>query len=144
MDVLSPSEVMESMLRHYRKRRRGWRMLTGVDSSGFHDIYFCAPGSRVWQIKGEFVGPWEFVGAGARIRGRKIDEEISLLASFGKPLQFGMVSAHPRRNDSVIVASGVGRFLEERSVTLSGDADRRLKSFLMELRRKLELDRPYL
>lgn len=144
MDILHPSEVMESMLRHYRRKRRGWRMLTGPDGSGFQDIYFCAPGPRVWQIKGEFVGPWEFVGAGMKVRGRKIDEVINSLAASGRPLPFGMVSAHPRDDDSVIVASGVGSLLEEQTVTISRKADRRLKSFLLEMRRNLEIDRPYL
>lgn len=149
MEVKSPAEIMEEMRKKYKRSRRGWRMLTGVDSRGFSDLYFYGPKAGLWQIKGELKSPFELVGAGAKVMARRVDDEIRELMERGRPVPFGLLSPHPERKDRVIIAGGIGTYsesLEELKRVLAGEGrqvDRELRLKLEELRRKLGLDVGY-
>ncbi len=130
IDVIkSLAEIMEEMFRHYRRSPSGWRMLSSRDEWGHHDFFFCNPKVGLWQVKGEFRTPYEFVGAGAKVIAGRVDDRIRELMRQGSPMPFGMFSPHPKRMDSVIIAAGIGQYLE---------AHPRMEEFLSEKQRMLD------
>ena len=152
MKIKSLAEIMEEMRRYYECRpreRRGWRVLGTTDQRGYADLFFYGPKAGLWQIKGELKSSYELMGAGAKIGARRIDDEIRELMEQGRPLPFGMISPHPKRKDTAIIASGLGRYLEssERMRTLLSSKQReldvKLRSRLEKLRYKFGLDVAY-
>lgn len=152
MRIKSLAEIMEEMRRHYERRpreRRGWRVLGTKDQRGYADLFFYGPKAGLWQIKGELKSPYELMGAGVRIGVRRIDDEIRELMEHGRPLPFGMISPHPKRKDTAIIASGIGRYLEssERMRTMLSSKQReldiKLRNKLEKLRYKFGLDAAY-
>jgi hypothetical protein len=150
--IKSLAEIMEEMRRHYKRRpgeRRGWRVLGTKDQRGYADLFFYGPKAGLWQIKGELKSPYELMGAGARIGARRVDDEIRELMGQGRPLPFGMMSPHPKRKDTAIIASGLGRYLESsermRAILSSKqrELDFELRSRLEKLRHKFGLDVAY-
>lgn len=135
--VKSLAEIMEEMLRCYKRSPRGWRMLSNRDEWGHQDFFFYGPKVGLWQVKGEFRTPYELVGAGAKLAAERVDDRIRELIRQGSPMPFGMLSPHPTQKDSVIIAAGVGQYLEAHPPVgeFLSEKQRRLDS---ELRAKLE------
>jgi hypothetical protein len=153
MSVRSLAEVMEEMLRRYKRYpelRRKWRVMAGGDEYGFSDLFFYAPNVGVWQIKGELKSPYELVGAGAQVSARKIDDEIRKLMEDGIPMPFGLISPHPKLKDRAIITAGLGRYqetttrLKENFSNRGREIDAELRKKIEKLRRELDLDRAYL
>jgi len=152
MKIKSLAEIMEEMRRRYKRRpkeRDKWRMLGGRDERGFTDFFFYGPKEGLWHVKGESKSPYELLGAGTRFSARKIDDEIQELMEQGRPLPFGIMSPHPRRKDTAVIAAGIGRYPESvRPIKglLSGkqrELDAELRRRVEELRRKHGLDVGY-
>lgn len=152
MGVRSISETMDEMFKYYRKHpklQRDWRVLAGTDDYGYSDLFFYGPGVGIWQVKGEMKNPYEFVGAGARLHARKIDDEIRKIMEQGMPMPFGLISPHPRHKDRAIIAAGVGRYqesmdkLRETLPSKYRDTERDLKRKLDEIRKRSGLDAAY-
>jgi len=152
MSVRSIAEIMEEMLRSYKRRpalQNKWRILAGRDDYGYNDFFIYGPGIGLWQIKGELRNPYELIGAGTKVAAKKIDDEIRRVIEQGVPMPFGLISPHPQMKDRAIIAAGVGRYQESmeqfRSVLPSRQnlAEIELKQKLDDLRRKFGLDAAY-
>jgi hypothetical protein len=126
------AEIMDEMLREYRRHSRGWRMLKSVDSRGFINLFFSGAG-KLWLIKGEPKSPYELVGAGARLA-EKVDERIKKSMDKGEPLPFWLATVHPEE-EAMIVASGIGRGSESSPLSLLSKEQREMDE---KLRKKLE------
>jgi len=126
------AEIMEEMLREYKRNSRGWRMLRSVDSKGFIDLFFSG-GGKLWQIKGEPKTPYELIGAGTRLA-EKIDPKLERMMEKGEPLPFWLATVHPEE-EAVIIASGVGRGSELSPLSLLSHEQREMD---IKLRKKLE------
>jgi len=142
---------MEEMRRAYQRdrRKREWRVLEGMDSRGHYDLFFYGPSAGLWQIKAEAKSPYEFLGVGAKLVRRKVDERVKQVVEEGRPVPFGLMSIHPERRDHVIIAAGVGKYSESTErlrELLSGrqrDLDVKLRRELERLCRREGLDIPY-
>jgi len=128
----APAEIMEEMLREYRRERRGWKMLKTTDSRGFIDLFFFGAG-KLWQIKGEPKSPYELVGRGVRLA-EKVDRKVEEVMEKGEPLPFWLVTPHPEE-EALIVASGLGRGSELSPLSLLSAKQREMD---LELRKKVE------
>lgn len=127
------AELMEELLREYRKSPRGWRVLKDLDSRGFTDLFFYGAG-KLWQIKGEPKSPFEMVGVGARLVDQ-VDERIKRLMGRGEPLPFGLATIHPKEEDALILATGMGRRAEASPLSLLSPQQKEMD---LKLRRKLD------
>lgn len=62
--ILPADEVKKRIARLYNEDPRGWHMLAGLDSKGYHDL-LVIHGSEFWYIKEQTVNPYKTVGFGA-------------------------------------------------------------------------------
>ena len=123
---------MEEMLREYRRKRKGWKVLRTTDSSGFTDLFFSGAG-KLWQIKGEPKSPYELVGEGVRLAER-MDREVEKVMEEGEPFPFWLATVHPEE-EAIIIASGLGRASKLSPLSLLSDKQREMD---LELRKKVE------
>ncbi len=139
------AEIMEEMLKAFRREPRGWCMLKTTDSKGLISLFFQGSG-KLWEIKGEMKSPFELIGGGMRIADR-IDDRIEQAMMGSEPLPFSLVSLHPKRKDTLIISAGVGRqshrFPSEMLSPKQKKMDQELRQSLTRLMERLGLDSEY-
>ena len=69
--ILPADEVKKRIVKLYNDDPKGWHMLAGLDSKGYHDL-LVIHGSEFWYIKEQTINPYKTVGFGAHGRLEKI------------------------------------------------------------------------
>lgn len=118
MKVENSGKIMERMKKEYERseRKDRWRVLAGRNPKDRYDMFISSE-DKVWQLKTEYVAPFEVVGVGCS-QG-KLDDDIARMMSKGSRVPFGLIS--PLRKDLAIAMAGTQQYSSDAVETMSKD-----------------------
>lgn len=132
-NIKSLEKVLAEIKKEYDKDKKDWRIISGGDSLGLDS--FILQQDRAWQLKMDFIRPFEVLGLGSKIT--KIDEKIQQkVRDNGMPFLFEMLVPQPK--DQWLVARGLSSHVDRQNLTtLKKSVKKEYGPIDLELRKEL-------
>ena len=106
-DIKTLEEMIAEIKKEYDKDKTNWRIISSGNSLGL-DSFICQH-DRAWQLKMDFVKPFEVIGLGSKIT--SLDEKIQTkVRQSGMPFLFEMLVPQPK--DQWVVARGLSTHID--------------------------------
>lgn len=112
-NIKSLDKILAEIKKEYDKDRKDWRIISGETSFGLDS--FISKDDRAWQLKLDFIRPYEALGLGSKIT--NIDEKIQgRVQERGVPFLFEMLV--PQTKDQWLVAHGLSSHIDRQNMAL--------------------------
>lgn len=133
-NVKSLDKILAEIKKEYDKDRKDWRILSGETPYGLDS--FISKEDRAWQLKLDFIRPFEVLGLGSKIS--NIDEKIQgRVQEKGIPFLFEMLV--PQTKDQWLVAHGLSSHIDRQNMALLKQSVTHTQGPIdLELRRELD------
>ena len=104
-------EVLAEIKKEYHKDKKNWRIISGGSNLGLDSFIFQE--NQAWQLKMDFVRPFEVLGLGSKIT--SIDDKIQQKAqTSGIPFLFEMLVPQPK--NQFLVARGLSAHVDQQNL----------------------------
>lgn len=133
-NIKSLETILAEIKKEYDKDKKDWRIISGGDSLSLDS--FILQHDRAWQLKMDFIRPFEVMGLGSKIT--KIDEKIQQkVRNNGMPFLFEMLVPQPK--DQWLVARGLSSHVDQQNlVKLKKSVTKGFGPIDLELRKELD------
>jgi len=112
-DIKSLEKILAEIKKEYDKDRLDWRIISGETPFGLDS--FISKEDRAWQLKLDFVRPFEALGLGSKIT--NIDEKIQeKVREKGVPFLFEMLVPQPK--NQWLAAHGLSSHVDKQNMAL--------------------------
>ncbi len=132
-DIKTLEKILAEIKKEYDKDKKDWRIISGGDSLGLDSFIF--QHDRAWQLKMDFIRPFEVLGLGSKIT--KIDEKIQQkVRDKGVPFLFEMLVPQPK--NQWLVARGLSSHVDRQNLAkLKNSVTKEYRPIDLELRKEL-------